>query len=198
MDKQIIISISREYGSGGREIGEKLANKLEMEFYDRNLLESIYNVNNIDTNVLHKFDEKARKKFFSRTVRGMANSPELNLAEMQFNLLKQRAADGDSFVVLGRCSDEIFLGLADVVKIFIRANLDAKVKRVMTKREMDAVTAVKTIERHDKKRRAYHDYFCQSKWGDVSAYDICIDSSKLDIDGTVEFLYEYIQRYLAR
>ena len=100
MEKQIIISISREYGSGGREIGEKLANKLEMEFYDRKLLESIYNVNNIDTNVLHKFDEKARKKFFSRTVRGMSNSPELNLAEMQFNLLKQRAADGDSFVVL--------------------------------------------------------------------------------------------------
>ena len=198
MEKQIIISISREYGSGGREIGEKLANKLEMEFYDRKLLESIYNVNNIDTNVLHNFDEKARKKFFSRTVRGMSNSPELNLAEMQFNLLKQRAADGDSFVVLGRCSDEIFLGLADVVKIFIRANLDAKVKRVMTKREMDAVTAVKPIDRHDKKRRAYHDYFCQSKWGDVSAYDICIDSSKLDIDGTVEFLYEYIQRYLAR
>lgn len=56
MEKQIIISISREYGSGGREIGEKLANKLEMEFYDRKLLESIYNVNNIDTNVLHKFD----------------------------------------------------------------------------------------------------------------------------------------------
>ncbi|MCR5494931.1 MAG: cytidylate kinase-like family protein [Treponema sp.] len=198
MDKQIIISISREYGSGGHEIGRKLAEKLEFEFFDRNLLDELSNIKGVDTNLLKKYDEKPRNPFFSRTVRGYTNSPEQNIAEMQFSLLKQKAADEDSFVILGRCSDEIFMGISDVLKIFIRGDLDTKVKRVMEKRGMDASEAVKTIERHDKKRKAYHDYFCHSKWGELSNYDLCIDSGKLGIDGTVDMLVDFIKNYLKK
>lgn len=198
MRKQIIISISREYGSGGHEIGRKLAEKLEFEFFDRNLLDELANIRNVDTNSLKKYDEKPRNLFFSRTVRGYTNSPEQNIAEMQFSLLKQKAADEDSFVILGRCSDEIFMGIADVLKIFIRGDLDTKVKRVMEKRGMKAPEAIKTIERHDKKRKAYHDYFCHSKWGEASTYDFCIDSGKLGIDGTVDFIADFVQKYLEK
>lgn len=198
MDKQIIISISREYGSGGHEIGRKLAEKLEFEFFDRNLLDELSNIKGVDTNLLKKYDEKPRNPFFSRTVRGYTNSPEQNIAEMQFSLLKQKAADEDSFVILGRCSDEIFMGISDVLKIFIRGDLDTKVKRVMEKRGMNASEAVKTIERHDKKRKAYHDYFCHSKWGELSNYDLCIDSGKLGIDGTVDMLVDFIKKYLKK
>ncbi len=198
MNKQIIISISREYGSGGHEIGRKLAEKLDVEFFDRNLLEEIANVRNVDTNTLRKYDEKPRNPFLSRTVRGYSNSPEQNIAEMQFTLLKHKAADEDSFVILGRCSDEIFTGIADVIKIFVRGDLDTKVKRVMEKRGMDAREAVKTIERHDKKRRAYHDYFCHSKWGEASTYDLCVDSGKLGIDGTVDFIEDFVRSYLKK
>lgn len=198
MDKQIIISISREYGSGGHEIGRKLAEKLEFEFFDRNLLDELSNIKGVDTNLLKKYDEKPRNPFFSRTVRGYTNSPEQNIAEMQFSLLKQKAADEDSFVILGRCSDEIFMGISDVLKIFIRGDLDTKVKRVMEKRGMNASEAVKTIERHDKKRKAYHDYFCHSKWGELSNYDLCIDSGKLGIDGTVDMLVDFIKNYLKK
>lgn len=198
MDKQIIISISREYGSGGHEIGRKLAEKLEFEFFDRNLLDELSNIKGVDTNLLKKYDEKPRNPFFSRTVRGYSNSPEQNIAEMQFSLLKQKAADEDSFVILGRCSDEIFMGISDVLKIFIRGDLDTKVKRVMEKRGMDASEAVKTIERHDKKRKAYHDYFCHSKWGELSNYDLCVDSGKLGIDGTVDMLVDFVKNYLKK
>lgn len=198
MDKQIIISISREYGSGGHEIGRKLAEKLEFEFFDRNLLDELSNIKGVDTNLLKKYDEKPRNPFFSRTVRGYTNSPEQNIAEMQFSLLKQKAADEDSFVILGRCSDEIFMGISDVLKIFIRGDLDTKVKRVMEKRGMNASEAVKTIERHDKKRKAYHDYFCHSKWGELSNYDLCVDSGKLGIDGTVDMLVDFVKNYLKK
>ena len=115
--KQLIISIGREYGSGGHEIGRKLAAKLGLEFYDRNLLDEIAHIKNSDAELLKKYDEVPKKRFFSRTVRGYSNSPEENVAELQFALLKHKAADDDSFVIVGRCTDEIFKGFANYVSI---------------------------------------------------------------------------------
>ncbi len=199
MDKQIIISISRQYGSAGHEIGVKLAEKLDIPLYDRNLFDEIGKIKNIDTNNLEKYDEVPRKKFFSRKVKGYSNSPEENVAELQFGLLKSKAADGDSFVVVGRCSDELFRGMDGFVSIFILADMDEKVKRIMQVRNMDEKRARAAIERHDKKRKAYHDYFCKNgKWGECKTYDICINSSRLGIDSTVEFLYDYIKESLIK
>ena len=195
MGNQLIISISREYGSAGHEIGRKLAEKLGFEFFDRNLLDEIANKSMVDTNSLEKYDEVPKKAFFSRTVRGYTNSPEQNVAELQFALLKSKAADGDSFVIMGRCSDEIFNGIAPVVRIFVTGDYEEKLKRVMEKRNMNMRTAEKTIERHDKKRRAYHDYFCKSKWGDAKAYDLCINSNTLGIDSTVDMLCDYVKHF---
>ena len=119
MEKQVIVSIGRQYGSAGHEIGRKLAEKLDIPFYDRNLFEEIGKIKNIDTNDLEKYDEVPRKKLFSRTVRGYSNSPEENVAELQFALLKSKWADGDSFVVVGRCADELFRGQEGFISVFI-------------------------------------------------------------------------------
>lgn len=193
--KQLIISIGRQYGSAGREIGLKLAEKLDIPLYDRNLFDEIGKVKNIDTNNLEKYDEVPRKFFFSRKVNGYSNSPEENVAELQFELLKSKAADGDSFIVVGRCADELFRGRAGFVSIFILADMEEKVKRIMQIRQMDEKKARSTIERHDRKRKMYHDYFCKGgKWGDCKNYDICVNSSRLGIEGTVNFLYDYIQK----
>lgn len=194
MDKQLIISIGRQYGSAGREIGMKLAERLDIPLYDRNLFDEIGKIKNIDTNNLEKYDEVPRKFFFSRKVNGYSNSPEENVAELQFGLLKSKAADGDSFVVVGRCADELFRGMDGFVSIFILADMDEKIKRIMQLRGMDEKKAKATIERHDRKRRLYHDYFCKGgKWGDCKNYDVCINSSRLGIDGTVDFIYHYIE-----
>lgn len=195
MDKQIIISIGRQYGSAGREIGVKLAEKLDIPLYDRNLFEEIGKIKNIDTNNLEKYDETPRRFFISRKVNGYSNSPEENVAELQFGLLKSKAADGDSFVVVGRCADELFRGMPGFVSVFILADEEEKVKRIMEIRHMDEKKARATIEKHDRRRKAYHDYFCKGgKWGDCKNYDVCINSSRLGIDGTVNFLYDYIQK----
>ncbi|MCQ2590385.1 MAG: cytidylate kinase-like family protein [Treponema sp.] len=199
MDKQLIISIGRQYGSAGHEIGRLLAAKLDIPVYDRNLFDEIGKIKNIDTNDLVKYDEVPRKKFFSRKVRGYSNSPEENVAELQFALLKSKWADGDSFVVIGRCADELFRGVDGFVSIFITGDMDVKVARVMEKRNMDKKKAMAAIERHDRKRKQYHDYFSKTgNWGDCNNYDICVNSSRLGIEGTVNFLYEYVCKILNR
>lgn len=199
MDKQIIISIGRQYGSAGHEIGRKLGAKLDIPVYDRNLFDEIGKIKNIDTNDLEKYDEAPRKKFFSRKVKGYSNSPEENVAELQFALLKSKWADGDSFVVIGRCSDELFRGQEGFLSVFITGDEDVKIKRVMEKRNLDEKKAKQVVERHDKKRKMYHDYFSKGgKWGDCKNYDLCINSSRFGIDNTVDYLFEIVQSMLNK
>lgn len=199
MGKQVIISIGREYGSAGHLIAEKLAARLNMDLYDRNLLDEVANVKNVDTNNLSKYDEKPHRFFGSRTVRGYSNSPEENVAQLQLALLKSKAADGDSFVIVGRCADDIFRGMENFISVFIYADRDARIKRVIERHpELDEKQAIKKIDRHDKNRAAYHNYFAKGgKWGDKANYDLCVNSTRLGLEGTVDFLCKYIEQRLG-
>ena len=198
MDKQIIIAIGREYGSGGHLIGQKIAEHYDIPFYDRNLLDEVANVKNTDSEILAKYDEKPRKFVFSRTVRGYSNSPAENVAELQFALLKQKAADDDSFVVCGRCADTVLKDNPGLLTIFVRGDEKSKIERIMQVRGKSEKDAKKTMERHDKTRRLYHNHFCpQNRWGELSSYDICVNSSVLGIDATVEILCSYIDKFKA-
>ncbi len=192
MKKQLIISIGREYGSRGHEIGEKLSKKLGLDLYDRNILDEVAIQNGANVEDLSKYDERPKHHFFSRTVRGYSNNPAVNVAELQFALLKSKAADGDSFIVIGRCSDEIFKGIAETVSIFITADYEDKLSRIMKHRNFSKREAENAMEKHDKRRSAYHNTFCKTKWGEASSYDISVNMSKLGIEGTAEFLYRYI------
>ncbi|MCR5613308.1 cytidylate kinase-like family protein [Treponema sp.] len=197
MNKQLIISIGREYGSGGHEVARKLAAKLDIPFYDRNLLDEVAQNKDADVEELSQYDEAPHKPFFSRTVRGFSNSPAVNVAELQFALLKSKAADEDSFVVVGRCADELFRNEKNAISFFIYSDHDEKIKRIVEHLNISEKDALKKMERHDKSRRAYHDYFSSYKWGETKTYDLCLNSSKLGIDGTVDFLYEYIKMYYS-
>lgn len=195
MEKQIIISIGRQYGSAGHIVAKKLAEKLDIEVLDRNLLDEVAGVVKVDTNNLKKYDEKPRLRFLSRTVRGYSNSPEENIAEMQFALLKSKEADGDSFVIVGRCADELFHGKENFINAFLSADMESRIKRVMERHEgLDRNGAIKKIAMHDKKRAAYHDFFAKNgKWGERGTYDMCLDVSKIGVDASVEILYQYVQ-----
>ena len=153
-----------------------------------------YLVKNVDVNEISAYDEKPRNFLFSRTVRGYNNSPEQNVAEMQFALLKSKAADGDSFVIVGRCSDELFEGLAPYLSIFIHGDEEARIERIMKVRNLDRKKAKQAIERHDRKRRQYHNNFCQKKWGESKSYHLCINSSRIGIDACVDLLADYISK----
>ena len=193
MNKQIIISIGREHGSAGHEIAIRLAEKLNFPIYDKNFFDEISKEKGIDTNSIEKYDEIPRKFFFSRKVNGYSNSPEENVAELQFSLLKSRAADGASFVVVGRCADELFRGQENFISIFVTGNMEDKIAHLMQAENLSPQQAQKEIAKHDKRRRTYHDYFCKNKWGESKTYDISINSSCLGVSQTVDFLYDFIK-----
>ena len=105
-EKQIMISISREFGSGGHEIARRIAEYMQLEFLDRNMIEMIAKEKLVDANNLHPYDE-APRFVPRRTVRGHSSSPEETIAQMQFEFLRKKAENGDSFVVVGRCSETV-------------------------------------------------------------------------------------------
>lgn len=196
MAEQIIISISREYGSGGRDIARKIAEDMGLELYDRNMLEDIARERNIEPEALADIDEKPRNKLLSRRVKGHSNSMEENLAQMQFEYLRKRANEGKSFVVLGRCSETILRDRKGLVSIFIVGEKEAKLQHIIDKFELSKEEAVIKSERHDRSRRRYHNHYSDFKWGDSRNYDMCINSSRLGVAGTAEIIEDYIKKGL--
>ena len=130
-NKQVIISISREFGSAGHEIAERLAKKFDLPFYDRNLLDEIAGEKKVDVKNLQRYDEAPKNSFLTRTVRGHSSSPEINIAEMQFDWIKKKAQTGESFVIVGRCSETVLKGHEGLITIFILGNMETKIDRIM-------------------------------------------------------------------
>ncbi len=190
MEKQIIISIGREFGSGGHEVAEKVAERLGLPLYDRNLLDHMMEEKMVQHG-MHKYDEKKAFIGSTRHVRGFTNSIEENLLELQFEFIKKKAAEGGSFVVVGRCSEAALKGHPGLISIFILGDRDTKVERVMKRYDLSKDEALSKMNRHDKNRKNYHNHFAKTKWGDSRSYDLCINSSRLGIEGTVDAVVRY-------
>ena len=192
--KQVIISIGREFGSAGHEIAERIAKKFGLRLYDYHLLREIADEKKVNVAELEPYDEIPKKGFGSRTVRGYSNSPQENIAYMQFNHLKKKAAEGESFVVVGRCAEEALKEYKGLITFFILGDMDHKIERIAKLHNLSDKDAKEMIIEQDKKRKAYHNYFCEGKWGDSRNYEFSINSSKLGLDATVEMLEDYINR----
>lgn len=192
MNTQLIVSISREFASGGREIAKILAERLKIAYYDRNLLDEIAREKLGDADKLRKFDEVPRL-FLRRTVRGMTSSAEENVAQIQFDYLTKLADSGEPFVIVGRCADEVLSEYKGLVKIFVLADEESKIERICESRECGRDEARGIMVRHDRSRKAYHNYYCDIKWGDSRGYDITINSSRLGIRKTADVLEAYIR-----
>lgn len=190
---QIIISVGREFGSGGRVIAETLAKRFNIPIYDRHLITEIAEKTGLTPEQIEKYNENPKKKIISRRVRGYSNSIEDNVAEMQFNFLKEKSESGESFVVVGRCSETKLKGNPALISFFILADTDAKIKRVMEIYELSKDEAIEFIRKKDKKRKRYHNYHCSGHWGDSRLYDLCINSTRLGIEKTVDYLESYIK-----
>lgn len=193
MEKQIMISISREFGSGGRQIAEKVAEDLGLPLYDRSLLDAIAKEKNIDVEHLQKFDEKPRNLILSRSVGGHFNSIEENLVKMQFEYLQRKADGGESFVVLGRCAETALKGKEGLVSVFILGDKEEKLVHVKDKYQLSDSEAALKMVRHDTKRKAYHNRYSDFKWGDSRGYDLCINSSRLGIEKTAAMIEGYVK-----
>ncbi len=190
---QTIISVSREFGSGGHVMAEKIAKDHNLKFYDRHILDEIATENNMRVEVLEKYDEKPRNAFLSRRVGAFSNSMEEILAEMQFNFIRKKADSGESFVIVGRCAETVLSGHSGLISIFVVGDELTKIDRIKTVYNLDESDAIAKIRRHDKKRKQYHNRHSSFRWGDSRYYDVCINSSKLGLERTGAALESYIK-----
>lgn len=197
MKKQLIISVGREFGSGGHAIAEILAKRFDLPLYDSNLLVEIAESKSLNVKHLEKYDEIPKNRLFSRNVKGYSNSPEEAIANIQFDYLRQKAASGESFIIVGRCAEQVLKGYAGLVTIFVLGDMETKVARIMELYQVSHSKAESIVLQTNKKRKTYHNYYCEGKWGDSRNYELSINSSKLGISATADIIEDYIRRKTA-
>ena len=197
-----IITIGRQYGSGGREIGEKLAADLGIKCYDSELLDRAAKDSGICQELFEHHDEKPTNSFLyslvmdtysigysSSTFADMPLNHKIFLA--QFNAIKQIADEGPC-VMVGRCADYALEDYKNCISVFIHANMDIRIRRIATKYDLTDAKAKECIIKTDKKRASYYNYYSNKKWVDAASYHLCVDSSSCGIDGTVELIKDFV------
>lgn len=198
MSKRFIIAIGREFGSGGKHIGRALAKELGVNLYDRNIVEKVAQELDVGAKYLEEFAKKKKRPFFHKTVNGHTTSLEDHVAEMQFDYIRRLGESDESFVIVGRCAEEILKDVDGVISIFVKGDREYKIGRVMKQFELGREAAIEKMDRHDKTRKYYHDRYCKGKWGQISTYDLCIDSTHFGTQGTADFLYEYVKKRIEK
>ena len=205
MNSNLLISIGRQYGSGGREIGEKLAAKLGIAFYNNELITLAAQKSGMAHNIVGDADEKATNSllytlamgssYFNGNA-GIAFDMPINdrLFVTQSDIIKSLADEAPA-VFIGRCSDYVLRGYPNLLRIFIIAPLDKRAEHIAERHDVTLDKAKDLAVKTDKRRSNYYNYYTGQKWGRMENFDICVDSSRLGIDGTVELLTSYVDDY---
>lgn len=202
-----VITVSRQFGSGGAEIAEKLAEKLGIDYLDKDKLRTIAEEGGISREVFERIDQQATNSFLyslamsSYSGHAAANVNDVMMSDklylMQAEEIRKVAAKTDC-VIVGRAADDILGTGIDFTSIFISGDYDWRLKRIMEKMELGESHARSLIKKTDKKRASYYNFYTNKVWGEAKNYDICIDSSVLGIDETTEILYEFIRKKYKR
>ena len=195
MKSQIIVTIGREFASGGHDIAEIIAQKLGIEIYDKEILQKVIEHHGFTYDEIHKYDEKPRNFFLSRRVKNHSNSIEEVMTEKLFDFLQEKADSGESFVVVGRCSDYILKEYPNALRVFILGDKETKTQRIMDVLGVTKRKAHIMMKKMDKKRKIYHNHYSSVKWGDSRGYHLSINSSVLGVEGTAEMILEMVEKF---
>lgn len=190
---QIIITIGREYGSLGHLIADKAGKKLGLPVLDKTILHKMAENHGFDPRFIKDYDEKKRNPFTSRSIKGNTNSIEDVLAEMVFKYERDLADTGESFIIVGRCAEEVLKDRPGLIRVFITGDYDTKLTHLVKDRGFTEREAADLMKKMDKKRRAYHNYHSSNKWGEASGYDLVINSSELGIENSAELICKYVE-----
>ena len=198
-----IITIGRQFGSGGREIGYMVADKLGIKLYDKEMLQRAAQDSGIREQLFESHDEKPSNSFLYSLVmdtysmgysRSTYNDMPINhkIFLAQFDAIKKIANEGPCILV-GGCADYALEGYPNLLSVFIHADLDARIKRIAKKYDLTDAKAKDLIIKTNKKRASYYNYYTDKRWGDADSYDVCLDSSVLGLEGTAEAIIKLIE-----
>ena len=200
-----VITIGRQFGSGGREIGEKVAEYFGIKYYDKDLLTRAAKESGFCEEMIKNHDEKPTNSFLYNLVMDtysfgynsssfvdMPISHKVFLA--QFDTIKKIADEGPC-VIVGRCADYALADRKNVLHLFIYGDDETKIKFVMNKYNLTESKARDMIIKKDKQRQSYYNYYSSKKWGRADSYDLCINSGVLGHDGTVKLIVQYVEDF---
>ncbi|WP_040198168.1 cytidylate kinase family protein [Candidatus Soleaferrea massiliensis] len=203
MNANKIITIGRQFGSGGREIGKKLAELLNVGFYDKELIELAAKQSGMSEEVFSQNDEKATNSLLyslsvgsymmGNRISSYGEMPlENRLFLIQSDVIKELADKGPC-VIVGRCADYILRDRANSFSVFIHADDESRISRIEKLYNLPAKKAKELMIRTDKKRANYYNYYSDRKWDRADNYDLCINSSKIGIDGAVQIIAKFAE-----
>ena len=201
MSDNLIVTIGRECGSGGRHIGQRLAENLGVKCYDKELLNLAAKNSGLCRELFETHDEKPTSSFLYSLVMDTYSLGYTNSAYMdmpinhkiflaQFDTIKQLAAN-ESCVIIGRCADYALADFPNVVTVFITADEEEKIKTLMERHQVSESQARDIMIKTDKRRASYYNYYSSKKWGDSRSYDLCVNSSAVGIDGAVDTIIHF-------
>lgn len=187
MNKNVIICIDREFGSGGRHIGKLVSEKLGIPYYDKELIEIAAKNSGYSKQFFEDNDEQPTNSFlyslsigaytFNNSLTGVAQIPITDkVFQIQSDIIREVAAKG-SCVIVGRCAGNILKDIEGVFTVFVHADLDYRVSRVAEFENLSKEKATDLVKKTDKKRAGYHNMYSDLRWGDAKAYDLCINGA---------------------
>lgn len=199
-----IVTIARQYGSGGREVGHLLSERTGWKFYDKDLITLAAQKSGLCSEALQNVDEKAANSLLYTLALGSSiynhglehvNLPiNDRLFVVQSEIIKELAASGEGAIIVGRCADYVLAGRENLVRVYITADFDARVKTVMERHELTESAAKDLIVKTDKRRANYYSYYTGEKWGRADKYDLVVSTDRIGIDGAASLIADYIAK----
>ena len=197
-----IITIGRQFGSGGKEVGIRVAKELDIPFYDKELLQEAAKKSGMCQKIFESFDERPKSLLYSIAMdsylfalpgAGVGDTLEQQVYLATFDTIRHLAEQGPC-VIIGRCADYALAENPNHLSLFIYAPMDVRVRRVAKRQNIPPEKARQVIVRTDKRRASYYEYYSSQRWGAVDSYDFCLDSSYLGLGGTVELIRTMVER----
>ena len=207
MAKKLIITIARQYGSGGREIGEKVSELLGLPLYDKEIITEAASKGDLNHEIVRRSEEAAANSLlytlamgsnFAGATMHFGYKMPLNdkLFILQSDIIKGYAREG-SCVIIGRCSDYVLRDEENILRLFIYSDLDHRQARVAQRHpEIKSSQIIDVINKTDKRRSTYYNFYTGNKWGKYDNYDMAINSSTLGIEGTAEFIASFAKKMM--
>jgi cytidylate kinase len=201
MDQPVIISIGRQFGSGGRIIGKALAGILNFEYYDKELITLVAKESGFNPELFENADEKPSHNLVLQWIDGLLSGgyqydnylSNDALFKMQSDVIR-RLAQEKSCIIVGRCADYVLRDYPGCISIFLHSSMEDRIGRIMQRQQVETAKAAELIKTVDKRRASYYNYYSNKIWGQADTYNMSVNVSTLGEKGTVDFIHCFIKK----